>query len=206
MTKPRCWSLSRDFQIRPIVLLNWELSLFFKVLAFFPGPGMAIVPPGLLQTPIVPWSSWPLMLQNKMHSVCERREKSKSFSIAQLVEQLGHSWPPSTRVPAPLHKLEPPARSLAQLQSESKEGMTGGWWLSGELSFHHFPIPNASGLYGLSLNSSHTYLVAAGWKKLEIIPVSFLSALLRIGLRDTTVSSRFTASISRLIWLTSGWS
>lgn len=87
---------------------------------------MTIVPLGLWQMPIVPLSSWPLMLQNKMHSVCERREKSKSFSITQLAEQLWHSWPPSTRVPALLHKLGPPARSLVQLQSESKEGMTSG--------------------------------------------------------------------------------
>lgn len=80
--------------------------------------------PWLLQTPIVPPSSWPLMLQNKMHSVCERREKAKSFSITQLVEQLRHSWLQSTGVPAPLCKLGPPARPLAQLQSEPKEGMT----------------------------------------------------------------------------------
>jgi len=74
--------------------------------------------------PIVPLSSGPLMLQNKMHSVCEGREKSESFSITQVVEQLRHSWPQSIRVPALLHELGPPARPLAQLQGEPKEGMT----------------------------------------------------------------------------------
>lgn len=184
VTMPRCRFPKWDFQMRPIVLLNWELCLFFQVLAFFPGPGTAIVPQGSCR-PIVPPSSWPLMQQNKTQAVCKRRGKIKKLfnytvgwtARAQLATQhQGAGTSPQSR--ASSEASNPAAKWTGREMSSS-------WWLSGELSFQHFPIPNAPGSYRLSLTPPYSFSSCQLWKAGNS-SCCILSTLLRIGLRCTS--------------------
>lgn len=154
-------------------------------------------PLGSCRRPLFP-SSRPLMLQNKTHSVCERRENQKASQLHTWLNSSG-SWLQSTRVPAPLHKLGVPCGGL---EHSCKVTQRKEWLLVDgclvNFSFQSLPIPSAPALSRLLLASLDTHLVATSWKNLEITSAS---ALLRFDRRNTTAASRFPASISTLIWL-----